>query len=181
MAESTQHKLDRVRPPRVQITYDVEIGDAIEKKSLPLVVGVMADLSGKPAEAPPVLKKRKFVQIDRDNFNAVMKAAAPRLELDVDDKLSADGGRLKVEISYERMLETAQKGEDPPAGLDMFSPIHIIRQVEPLHRLLEARKHLDDLLTKLDGNDDLDRLLQDVLKSTEKLKQLSPAPDPDAA
>ncbi|MET0398952.1 MAG: type VI secretion system contractile sheath small subunit [Longimicrobiaceae bacterium] len=181
MAESTQHKLDRVRPPRVQITYDVEIGDAIEKKSLPLVVGVMADLSGKPAEAPPVLKKRKFVQIDRDNFNDVMKAAAPRLELDVDNKLSADGGRLKVEISYERMMASAQKGEDPPAGLDMFSPIHIIRQVEPLHRLLEARKHLDDLLTKLDGNDDLDRLLQDVLKSTEKLKQLSPAPDPDAA
>jgi type VI secretion system protein ImpB len=181
MAESTQHKLDRVRPPRVQITYDVEIGDAIEKKSLPLVVGVMADLSGKPAEAPPVLKKRKFVQIDRDNFNEVMKAAAPRLELDVDDKLSADGGRLKVEISYDRMLASAQKGEDPPAGLDMFSPIHIIRQVEPLHRLLEARKHLDDLLTKLDGNDDLDRLLQDVLKSTEKLKQLSPAPATDAA
>ena len=180
MAESTQHKLDRVRPPRVQITYDVETGGAIEKKSLPLVVGILADLSGKPAEAPPVLKKRKFVQIDRDNFNEVMKAAKPRLELKVPNKLSEDGGDLPVEISYAKMLETAQKGEDPPAGLDMFSPIHIIRQVEPLRELLEARKRLDDLLTKLDGNDELDRLLQDVLKSTEKLQQLKPAPDPEA-
>ncbi|HEU0078948.1 MAG TPA: type VI secretion system contractile sheath small subunit, partial [Longimicrobiaceae bacterium] len=87
------------------------------------------------------------------------------------------GGELDVTISYERMLETAQEGEEPPAGLDMFSPIHIIRQVDSLRELLEARKRLDDLLTKLDGNDDLDQLLQDVLKSTEKLKQLSPAPE----
>lgn len=178
MAESTQHKLDRVRPPRVQITYDVETGGAIEKKSLPLVVGIMADLSGKPAEAPPVLKKRKFVQIDRDNFNEVMKAAKPRLEFKVEDRIK--GGELDVTISYERMLETAQEGEDPPAGLDMFSPIHIIRQVDSLRELLEARKRLDDLLTKLDGNDELDRLLQDVLKSTEKLQQLSPATDTEA-
>ena len=78
MAESTQHKLDRIRPPRVQITYDVEVGDAIEMKELPFVVGVLADLAGKPAEEPPKLKERKFVEIDRDNFNDVMESIAPR-------------------------------------------------------------------------------------------------------
>jgi len=84
MPESTQHKLDRVRPPRVQITYDVEIGDAIEKKQLPLVAGILADLAGKPADAPPPLKKRKFVEIDRDNFHDVLAASAPRLALRAD-------------------------------------------------------------------------------------------------
>src|SRR5204862_4445270 len=87
MPESTQHKLDRVRPPRVQITYDVEIGDAIVMKELPFVVGIMSDLSGKPAEPLPPLKERKYVEIDRDNFNDIMKATGPRLALRVDNKL----------------------------------------------------------------------------------------------
>src|SRR3989440_12847291 len=85
MPESTQHKLDRVRPPRVQITYDVEIGDAIVMKELPFVVGIMSDLSGKPAEPLPPLKERKYVEIDRDNFNEIMKSIGPRLALRVDN------------------------------------------------------------------------------------------------
>src|ERR1700743_1707753 len=88
MAESTQHKLDRIRSPRVQITYDVEIGGAIQKKELPLVVGVMADLSGKPDKPLPKLKERKFVSIDRDNFNEVMASFTPRIAVQVPNKLS---------------------------------------------------------------------------------------------
>jgi type VI secretion system protein ImpB len=87
MSESTQHKLDRVRPPRVQITYDVEIGDAVEMKELPFVMGVMADLSGMPAEELPKIKDRKFVEIDNDNINEIMSSIKPRLALRVDNKL----------------------------------------------------------------------------------------------
>ena len=115
MAESLQHKLDRVRPPRVQITYDVETGGAIQKKELPFVVGILADLYGKPAEAPPPLKERKFVEIDRDNFNDVLASIAPRLALQVDNTLSSDGGKLSVELKFQQ--------------LDDFGPLSIIQQV----------------------------------------------------
>ena len=94
--ESTQKKLSRVRPPRVQITYDVEVGDAIETKELPFVLGVLADLSGQPKEPLPKLKERKFVQIDRDNFDDVLKGTAPRLALRVDNKLKNEIGRAHV-------------------------------------------------------------------------------------
>src|SRR5436309_8496079 len=101
--QSTQHKLDRVRPPRVQITYDVEIGDAIQMKELPFVAGILADLSGKPAEALPTLKDRKFVEIDRDNFNDVLAAAAPRLALRVPNRLAKDDSMLNVELQFKSM------------------------------------------------------------------------------
>lgn len=146
MAESTQHKLDRVRPPRVQITYDVEIGDAIEKKELPMVVGIMADLSGHRAEELPKMKERKFVQIDRDNFDEVMKSITPRLEFTVDNKMTPDGGRIPVELKFQ--------------SFDDFSPTAVVQQVEPLRRLLEARQRLVDLAGKLDGNDELTAELQ---------------------
>src|ERR1700687_3614630 len=94
--ESIQHKLDRVRPPRVHITYDVEIGDAIELKELPFVLGVMADLSGKPDEPLPRLRDRKFVQIDRDNFNDVMRGMKPRLTFQADNKLTNDDTKMGV-------------------------------------------------------------------------------------
>src|SRR3954447_24315707 len=139
MPESTQHKLDRIRPPRVQITYDVEIGGAIQKKELPLVVGIMADLSGKPEVPLPKLKDRKFVEIDRDNFNDILKSTAPRLALRVNNKLANDGTKLNVELRF--------------GHLDDFSPISIVKQVKPLEKLLEARGRLNDLLAKLDGND----------------------------
>jgi len=157
MAESTQHKLSRVRPPRVQISYDVEIGDAIEKKELPLVVGVLADLSGRPAEPLPALKQRKFVEIDRDNFNDVLAAAAPRLAFQVDSRLAEDS-KMNVELKF--------------GHIEDFDPVNVLNQVEPLRRLFEARQRLADLITKLDGNDDLDRLLQQVVINTDELAQL---------
>jgi type VI secretion system protein ImpB len=161
MPESTQHKLDRVRPPRVQITYDVEIGDAIVMKELPFVVGIMADLSGKPAEPLPPLKERKYVEVDRDNFNDIMKATGPRLALRVDNRLAGDGEKMNVEMTFR--------------NLDDFSPINVLKQVEALKKLYEARTRLADLLAKLDGNDALDALLQDVVKNTDGMQEIKSA------
>ena len=144
--ESTQHKLDRVRPPRVQITYDVEIGDAIEKKELPFVVGVLGDFSGQPAEPLPKLKDRKFVNVDRDNFDDVLKGMKPRLQLQVENKLSDDGTKFAVELTFQ--------------SIDDFSPEQVVKQVEPLRKLLEVRQRLADLRNKMDGNDKLEELLQ---------------------
>jgi type VI secretion system protein ImpB len=158
MAESTQHKLDRVRPPRVQITYDVEIGDATQKKELPFVVGIMADLSGQPDQPLPKLKDRKFVEIDRDNFNDVLASIGPRLAYRVDNKLTNDGSKLSVELRF--------------SSMDDFTPAHIVKQIEPLRKLMEARTRLTDLLGKLDGNDKLDELLQDVVANTDGLKEI---------
>jgi type VI secretion system protein ImpB len=161
MPESTQHKLDRIRPPRVQITYDVEIGGAIQKKELPLVMGILADLSGKPEEALPKLKDRKFVEIDRDNFNDILKSITPRMTAQVDNKLSKDGGKMNVELKFRHM--------------DDFSPLNIVKQVEALRKLFESRQKLNDLLAKLDGNDTLDGMLQTVTGNPEELKQLKAA------
>lgn len=168
MAESTQHKLDRVRPPRVQITYDVEIGDAIEKKELPLVVGILADLSGKPDQPLPKLGERRFTEIDRDNFNQVLASIAPRATLQVDNTIGGDGSKLNVELRFKDM--------------DDFEPVNIVKQITPLRRLFEARQRLRDLLTKLDGNDDLDKLLQDVVSNTEGLQEIKSArPEAESA
>lgn len=168
MAESTQHKLDRVRPPRVQITYDVEIGNAIEKKELPLVVGILADLSGKPDTPPAKLVERRFVDIDRDNFNEILSSTSPRATLQVDNTISGDDSKLNVELRFNHI-------ED-------FDPVNLVKQVVPLRRLFEARQRLRDLLTKLDGNDDLDQLLQDVVANTEGLQEIKAArPEAEAA
>ncbi len=156
--ESTQHKLDRVRSPRVHITYDVEIGDAIEMKELPFVMGVLADLSGK-ADAPlPRLRDRKFVEIDRDNFNDVLKGMKPRLAFRVDNKLTDDDTKLGVELRFQ--------------NLDDFSPERVAEQVEPLKKLIEVRQQLKGLLAKTDGNDRLAERLQEIISNTEKLQQL---------
>ncbi|HGM4320151.1 TPA: type VI secretion system contractile sheath small subunit [Pseudomonas aeruginosa] len=168
MAESTQHKLNRVRPPRVQITYDVEIGNAIEKKELPLVVGILADLSGKPDTPPAKLVERRFVDIDRDNFNEILSSISPRATLQVDNTISGDDSKLNVELRFNHI-------ED-------FDPVNLVKQVVPLRRLFEARQRLRDLLTKLDGNDDLDQLLQDVVANTEGLQEIKAArPEAEAA
>jgi len=156
--ESLQHTLDRVRSPRVQITYDVEIGDSIEMKEIPFVVGVLGDLSGKPDEPLPKLKDRKFIEIDRDNFNKVLEGMKPRAAFRVDSTLTGDGSQLAVDLRFKSM--------------DDFHPERVAEQVEPLRKLVEARKRLSDLLTKLDGNDKLDEMLQDVISSTESLKKL---------
>lgn len=159
MPESTQHKLDRVRPPRVQITYDVETGGAIQKKDLPLVVGILADLSGKPENPLPHLKERKFVEIDRDNFNNVMASIAPRVVVSPENKLVKDGDRLNVALNFR--------------NIDDFNPLNVVKQVEALRKLYEARQHLSDLLAKLDGNDYLDSLLRQAAQNPEELKQIT--------
>lgn len=158
MAESLQHKLDRVRAPRVHITYDVEIGDAIEMKEIPFVVGVLGDLSGKPDEPLPKLKDRKFVEIDRDNFNNVLEGMKPRLAFKVDNKLTEEDTKIPVELNFKSM--------------DDFHPERVADQITPLRKLVDARQKLSDLLGKLDGNDKLDELLQDVIKSTDSLQKL---------
>ena len=160
MAESLQKWVGRNRPPRVQITYDVEIGDAIEKRELPLVVGVLADLAGKPASAPPKMKDRRFVEIDRDNFDEIMAKIGPRLDMSVPDMMKGSGN-LKIELTPKKFAD--------------FHPEAIVDQVPRLKKLLEARLELRDLLAKLDGNDDLDGLLAGIVKNTEGLKQIRSA------
>jgi type VI secretion system protein ImpB len=165
--ESTQHKLDRVRPPRVHITYDVEIGDAIEMKELPFVLGVLSDLSGKPDEALPRLRDRKFVDIDRDNFSDVMKGSKPRLAFKVDNKLTNDDSKMGVELRFNNM--------------DDFEPEQVVNQVEPLRKLLEVRRQLSDLLAKTDGNDKLVDRLQEIISNTELLQKVGQEAGVDAS
>ncbi|WP_024301782.1 type VI secretion system contractile sheath small subunit [Pseudogulbenkiania sp. MAI-1] len=163
--ESTQKKLSRVRPPRVQITYDVEIGDAIETKELPFVLGVLGNYSGHSKNPLPKMKERKFVQIDRDNFDEVLKGMAPRLAIKVDNKLQDDGSQLAMELNFNELAD--------------FEPQNVVAQVEPLKHLLEARTRLADLRNKLAGNDKLEELLDEVVRDTEKLRQISQSTQSD--
>lgn len=156
--ESTQHKLDRVRAPRVQLTYDVEVGDAIEKKELPFVAGVLGDFTGKHADPPGKLKDRKFVNVDKDNFNDVLKGMKPRVEVQVANRLADDGSKLAVELDFKSMAD--------------FEPEQVVTQVEPLRKLLEARQKLADLRNKMAGNDKFEDLLNEVLQNTDKIAQL---------
>jgi type VI secretion system protein ImpB len=157
--ESVQKKLQRIRPPRVQLTYDVEIGDAIEQKEIPFVVGVMGDFSGNPENPLPKLKDRKFVSVDMDNFDDVMKGLEPRTVYRVKNTLSEKGGEFAVELKFK--------------SIEDFRPEAVVQQVEPLRKLLEARTKLSDLRNKLAGNDKLEDVLSDVLSNTENLQQLS--------
>ena len=159
MSESKQHVLSRVRPPRVQITYDVETLGSIQKKELPFIVGILADLSGKPETPMPKLKDRKFVEIDRDNFDDVLEAIEPRAAFRVANRLQPGSDQmLNVALTFRKM-------ED-------FSPDQIVNQIEPLKKLFDARKRLNDLLAKLDGNDDLDGLLSEILADASEQAQL---------
>lgn len=157
--ESIQKKLQKVRPPRVQLTYDVEKGDAIEQKEIPFVVGVLGDFSGKPEQALPKIKDRKFVNVDMDNFDQVLEATAPRAAFRVPNKIGEGGGEFAVEMKFKTM--------------DDFRPEAVVEQVEPLRKLLEARTKLADLRNKMAGNEKLEDLLSDVLSNTEQLKKLS--------
>lgn len=154
MGESIQHKLDRVRPPRVQITYDVEIGDAIQMKELPFVVGIMADLSGKPEKALPKMKDRKFVEIDRDNLEDVIESINPRLVLRVPNKLGGNDENISVELKFKSM--------------DDFSPVNVVNQIPALKELYDSRSQLKDLVTKMDGNDELEHMLMDIISDSSK-------------
>ena len=158
--DSTQHKLDKVRPPRVQITYDVQVGDAIELKELPFVMGVLGDFTGHPTDPLPKLKERKFVEIDPDNFDKVLEAMKPHLFLTVENKLSEDSnaGQLRVDLTFKSM--------------DDFEPGNIAKQVAPLKELLDLRTRLSDLRGSLQGNDKLEESLLNAVSSTENLDKI---------
>lgn len=164
--ESLQHKIERVRPPRVNITYDVETGGAIELKELPFVLGVMGDFVGKPEEPLPAFKQRKFIELDPDNFNQVMAGMKPRVAFNVDNKLQDDGSKVGVDLKFNTI-------ED-------FDPDNVVQQVEPLRQLVEARQKLSDLLSKMDGNEKLENILNDVISNADKQKELSNALGLDA-
>jgi type VI secretion system protein ImpB len=157
---STQHKLDRVRPPRVQITYDVEIGDAIELKELPFVLGVLGDFTGQPTQPLARLRDRKFVEVNPDNFDTVVEGMKPHLAFSVENKLSedSDAGQLKVDLNIKSM--------------DDFEPENVARQVKPLRELLELRTRLADLRGQLQTNEKLEEVLLDAVKNTDKLNKL---------
>lgn len=159
MAESVQHKLNRVRKPRVHLTYDVETEGSEVKRELPFVVGVMGDFSGKPYEPLKPLKDRKFTQIDRDNFDDVLARMTPGAQFKVDNTLTGDGSQLAIDLKFK--------------SLDDFEPGAVVDQIEPLRKLLAARNKLRDLMSKVDRSEDLERLLEDVLQNTAKLQTLS--------
>lgn len=167
MAQGTQKKLERVRPPRVSITYEVETGGAIEMKELPFVMGVLADLSGNPAQPLPKLKERKFVEVNPDNFDTVLKSAQPRLQFTTENKLQPDGSKIAVELKFE--------------SLDDFSPDKVAEQVKPLRELLELRTKLADLRGKLQGNDKLEEILQQTINDADAMRKLRAEIAPGAA
>jgi type VI secretion system protein ImpB len=157
--ESTQKKLSLVRSPRVHITYDVEVGDAIELKELPFVMGVFGDFTGEPEQPMPVLRDRKFVEVTPDNFDQVLEKMSPHLAFSVDNKLSKDAGQLKVNLNFKDLAD--------------FEPEQVATKIEPLKKLLDLRTNLSDLRGSLQGNDKLDDMLHDVVSNTEKRQKLS--------
>ncbi|MAZ89740.1 MAG: type VI secretion system contractile sheath small subunit [Cellvibrionaceae bacterium] len=159
MSESIHNKIKRVRKPRVHITYDVETNGAQVKKELPFVVGVMGDYSGDNTENRKALKERKFVQIDRDNFNEAMGKVNPKLNLQVENTLADDGSKMAVDLDFKNMND--------------FSPEAIVDQVPALKQLLEARSKLRDLLSKADRSEELENVLEDILKNTDHISELS--------
>jgi type VI secretion system protein ImpB len=158
--ESSQHKLDRVRPPRVHITYDVEVGDAIEIKELPFVLGVLGDFTGMPEQPLPRLRDRKFVEINPDNFDKVLEAMNPHIAYQVENKLSEDpdAGQLRVNLNFR--------------SLDDFEPENVAKQVKPLKELLDLRTKLSDLRGSLMGNDKLEEALLGLAGDPGKLTKL---------
>lgn len=158
MEDNTQHKLDQVRPPRVQITYDVMVGNAMEHKELPFVVGIMADLSGMRDDEPIPLKDRSFVGIYSENMNDIMAHIDPKLNLSVENKLLNNNKKINVNLKFECM-------ED-------FSPINLIKQIPALFALYESRINLQDLLSKMDGNDALEEMLMEIMQDPDKQEKL---------
>jgi type VI secretion system protein ImpB len=169
MAESIQKRLERVRAPRVQISYEVETGGAIEMKELPFVMGVLADLSGQPKEGQPRLKDRKFVEVTPDNFDDVLASMQPHLQIQVDNKLSDDpeAGRFSVGLDFK--------------SLDDFSPDRVAQQVDPIKKLLELRQQLADLRGSLQGNEKLDEILQETISDAESMNKLKGEFDSEGA
>ncbi|MCQ4628864.1 MULTISPECIES: type VI secretion system contractile sheath small subunit [Shinella] len=159
MAESVQQKLKRVRAPRVHITYDVETEGAQVRKELPFVVGVIGDFSGKPYEPLKPLRDRKFIQIDRDNFDDVMQRMTPGAEFKVENTLAGDDTLMPVSLKFK--------------SINDFEPGAVVEQVEPLRKLLAVRNKLRDLMSKVDRSEELESLLEEVLQNTDKLASLA--------
>jgi type VI secretion system protein ImpB len=157
--DSVQKKLAKVRAPRVHLTYDVEIGDAIETKEIPFVVGVLGEFSGDSTLEQPRLKDKKFVEVDLDTFDEVMSGLAPRATFRVDNELSEKAGEFAADLAFN--------------SIDDFRPEAVANQVEPLRQLVEARDRLADLRNKISANEKLEDLLDDVLKNTEQVKQMA--------
>jgi type VI secretion system protein ImpB len=158
-SENTQHRIDRVRKPRVHITYDVEVGGAMVKKELPFVVGVLGDFTGKPAKPLAPLRDRKFIKIDRDNFDGVLKRMKPRLVFSVDNKITGDNTELGVDITFK--------------SIRSFNPDEVVNSVPALRSLAETRRRLSDLLTKVDGNEQLGKMLRNVVEDSGVQEMLS--------
>lgn len=158
--ESVHKKLERVRAPRVHVTYDVEVGDAIEVKELPFVMGVLADLSGQPTDPLPRLKDRRFVEVTPDNFDSVLESMKPHLAFAVDNKLSDDpnAGQLKVDLNFKSLSD--------------FDPAQVANQVKPLKELMDLRTKLSDLRGQLQTNEKLDDLLMETLGDKAKVEKL---------
>ena len=169
MPESIQKKLERVRPARVSITYDVELGDAIELKELPFVMGVLGDFTGQPTTPLPKLKDRQFVEVTPDNFDDVLKRMQPHLNMAVENKLTDEGGKLAVDLEFE--------------SLDDFSPERVAQRVEPLKKLLDLRQQLADLRGTLQGNEKFEEILQATFADEDRMKkledELKPEGEPD--
>jgi len=159
MPESVQSKLSRVRKPRVHITYDVETEGATVVKELPFVVGVMGDFSGTPTEPLKPLKDRKFVSIDRDSFDEVMKRMTPGLQMRVANTLADDGSEMAVNLKF--------------SSIEDFEPARIVEQIEPLKKLLDTRNKLRELLSAVDRADNLEGELEKLLQDAEQLKKLA--------
>jgi type VI secretion system protein ImpB len=157
--ETIYQKIERTRKPRVHIKYEVETEDSIVSKELPFVVGILGDFSGESTENLKPLKDRKFISIDKDNFNDVMKKISPELNFKIENKLQNDGSELAVHLKFNSM-------ED-------FEPARIVEQIPALNQLLDTRNKLRDLLTKADRSENLEILLESVLQNTEDLKCLS--------
>jgi type VI secretion system protein ImpB len=158
-SESVHQKLTRVRKPRVHITYEVETEGAEVLKDLPFIVGVMGDFSGDPTSKLQPLRDRKFVGIDRDNFNEVMQKSTPGLNFRVENTMKGDGSELPVQLKFESM--------------DDFAPAKVAQQIEPLKKLLETRDKLRDLLTKIDHSDKLENIIDQVMKNKDDFEKLA--------
>lgn len=156
---SIHDKLERVRKPRVHIKYEVETEGAMVEKELPFVVGVLGDFTGDPSVPQRPFGERKFIQIDRDNFDDVMKRLAPGLKLRVENTIEGEGKEMAVQLKFEK--------------IDDFEPGAIVEQVPALKALLDARNELRDLLSKADRSEDLEGLLERVLQNQSELKKLA--------
>lgn len=157
--ESVQKKLQRIRPPRVQLTYDVEVGDGREVKELPFVVGVLGDFSAASELEKTKLKDKKFINVDLENIDEVIESLAPRANYQVDNTLTEEGGKMSVDLTFKSM--------------DDFRPEKVVQQVDPLKKLVAARERLTDLRNKISNNERLEDLLDDVLQNTDQVRTLS--------